>query len=339
MFNDKCSARSSLIVYAPWPRILNCLIKEKTEFLFTHHISHSRACIDNKFNRLTHVSCDDGWLSLISTFFTIYWMTALIAAAILHSTMCLFYKFVEYPFNLMQVLHCKVSFLSFQQALLDRLGKSAYPFKLEVGSMAPPSVQLVPAKRYNGAPIGTSYDVRVHLGKWKMDTSCPSSQVGWWIIGHLSDTVHNPHAFAMLSAVLYIDQLNIYAFSLRYVFLMFPFMHHLQLITPKNDSVAVQWFVWAFGWFIKYRQRQRLNQLLPPIHIRCRSRYGCVCRQKHWNYPINWHRTRTKIVIQQLIMAAMAVALAAIAAAQSYHVWIWKNDRTAAKIDGWILQR
>lgn len=91
-------------------------------------------------------------------------MTALIAAAILHSTMCLFYKFVEYPFNLMQVLHCKVSFLSFQQALLDRLGKSAYPFKLEVGSMAPPSVQLVPAKRYNGAPIGTSYDVRVHLG-------------------------------------------------------------------------------------------------------------------------------------------------------------------------------
>lgn len=36
---------------------------------------------------------------------------------------------------------------------------------MEVGSLAPPSVQLVPAKRYNGAPIGTSYDVRVHLGK------------------------------------------------------------------------------------------------------------------------------------------------------------------------------
>lgn len=56
-------------------------------------------------------------------------------------------------------------FLPFQQALLDRLGKSAYPFSLEVGSLAPPSVQLVPAKRYTGAPIGTSYDVRVHLGK------------------------------------------------------------------------------------------------------------------------------------------------------------------------------
>ena len=31
--------------------------------------------------------------------------------------------------------------------------------------LAPPSVQLVPAKEYNGAPIGTSYDVRVYIGK------------------------------------------------------------------------------------------------------------------------------------------------------------------------------
>lgn len=53
-----------------------------------------------------------------------------------------------------------------QKALLDRLGKSAYAFSLEVGSLAPPSVQLVPAKRYTGAPIGTSYDVRVHLGNY-----------------------------------------------------------------------------------------------------------------------------------------------------------------------------
>lgn len=52
-----------------------------------------------------------------------------------------------------------------QAALLDRLGASAYPFSLEVGTLAPPSVQLVPAKRYTGAPIGTSYDVRVHLGE------------------------------------------------------------------------------------------------------------------------------------------------------------------------------
>lgn len=47
---------------------------------------------------------------------------------------------------------------------MDRLGKNAYPFSLEIGSLAPPSVQLIPAKRYNGAPIGTSYDVRIHMG-------------------------------------------------------------------------------------------------------------------------------------------------------------------------------
>lgn len=58
-------------------------------------------------------------------------------------------------------------FLCAQQALIDRLGKTAYPFTLEVANLAPPSVQLVPAKRYTGAPIGTSYDIRVHLGKKK----------------------------------------------------------------------------------------------------------------------------------------------------------------------------
>lgn len=51
-----------------------------------------------------------------------------------------------------------------QHALLDRLGKNAFAFSLDVGSLAPPSVQLVPAKRYSGAPIGTSYDVRIHMG-------------------------------------------------------------------------------------------------------------------------------------------------------------------------------
>ncbi|KAK9496482.1 hypothetical protein O3M35_013244 [Rhynocoris fuscipes] len=33
---------------------------------------------------------------------------------------------------------------------------------MEVTHLAPPSVQLVPAKEYNGAPIGTSYDVRAY---------------------------------------------------------------------------------------------------------------------------------------------------------------------------------
>lgn len=38
---------------------------------------------------------------------------------------------------------------------------------MEITPLAPPSVQLVPAKEYNGAPIGTSYDVRVYVGEWK----------------------------------------------------------------------------------------------------------------------------------------------------------------------------
>lgn len=38
---------------------------------------------------------------------------------------------------------------------------------MEITPLAPPSVQLVPAKEYNGAPIGTSYDVRAYVGEWK----------------------------------------------------------------------------------------------------------------------------------------------------------------------------
>ncbi|KAI5632033.1 phosrestin-2 isoform X1 [Phthorimaea operculella] len=41
-------------------------------------------------------------------------------------------------------------------ALIKRLGSHAYPFHLELTPLAPPSVQLVPAKQYLGAPIGTS---------------------------------------------------------------------------------------------------------------------------------------------------------------------------------------
>ncbi|XP_065093240.1 uncharacterized protein LOC135713948 isoform X2 [Ochlerotatus camptorhynchus] len=56
-----------------------------------------------------------------------------------------------------------------QEALLDRLGKNAVPFSLEIGTLAPPSVQLLPAKRYTGAPIGTSYDVRVYTAESTTD--------------------------------------------------------------------------------------------------------------------------------------------------------------------------
>ena len=54
--------------------------------------------------------------------------------------------------------------LSPQDALIKRLGPHAHPFTMEVTPLAPPSVQLVPAKEYSGAPIGTSYDVRAYAG-------------------------------------------------------------------------------------------------------------------------------------------------------------------------------
>uniref|UniRef100_A0A2A4K5S0 Arrestin C-terminal-like domain-containing protein n=1 Tax=Heliothis virescens TaxID=7102 RepID=A0A2A4K5S0_HELVI len=52
-----------------------------------------------------------------------------------------------------------------QDALIKRLGANAYPFHLELTPLAPPSVQLVPAKQYHGAPIGTSYDVRAYIAE------------------------------------------------------------------------------------------------------------------------------------------------------------------------------
>ncbi|XP_057659068.1 arrestin homolog isoform X1 [Diorhabda carinulata] len=52
-----------------------------------------------------------------------------------------------------------------QEALIKRLGSNAYPFNLEITPLAPPSVQLVPAKEYHGAPIGTSYDIRAYVDR------------------------------------------------------------------------------------------------------------------------------------------------------------------------------
>lgn len=57
---------------------------------------------------------------------------------------------------------------------MKRLGDGAHPFTLTLTAQAPPSVQLVPAKRYYGAPIGTSYDVRCFIGKSSLSsTSAP----------------------------------------------------------------------------------------------------------------------------------------------------------------------
>ncbi|KAG8264070.1 hypothetical protein J6590_019414 [Homalodisca vitripennis] len=52
-----------------------------------------------------------------------------------------------------------------QEALMRRLGPNAHAFTMEVTRLAPPSVQLVPAKEYSGAPIGTSYDVRAYAAE------------------------------------------------------------------------------------------------------------------------------------------------------------------------------
>lgn len=55
-----------------------------------------------------------------------------------------------------------------QDALIKRLGDGALPFSVDINPQAPPSVQLVPAKRYYGAPIGTSYDVRCFVGQYSV---------------------------------------------------------------------------------------------------------------------------------------------------------------------------
>lgn len=64
-----------------------------------------------------------------------------------------------------------------QEALVKRLGPNAYPFTMEMSPFAPPSVQLVPAKEYSGAPIGTSYDIRAYVGKLYTDHLCTISLV------------------------------------------------------------------------------------------------------------------------------------------------------------------
>ncbi|XP_058800008.1 LOW QUALITY PROTEIN: phosrestin-2-like [Phymastichus coffea] len=53
----------------------------------------------------------------------------------------------------------------FQDVLMKKFHPHAYPFTMPVAPMATPSVQLVPAKEYNGAPIGTSYDINVYTAE------------------------------------------------------------------------------------------------------------------------------------------------------------------------------
>ncbi|XP_071529553.1 arrestin homolog isoform X3 [Panulirus ornatus] len=52
-----------------------------------------------------------------------------------------------------------------QDTLVKRLGSGAVPFTFTVSSLAPPSVTLLPARTYVGAPIGTNYDLRIFVGE------------------------------------------------------------------------------------------------------------------------------------------------------------------------------
>ncbi|XP_033321789.2 phosrestin-2 isoform X1 [Megalopta genalis] len=52
-----------------------------------------------------------------------------------------------------------------QEAIVRKLGPNAHAFTMVITPLAPPSVQLVPAKEYNGAPIGSSYDVRIYVAE------------------------------------------------------------------------------------------------------------------------------------------------------------------------------
>ncbi|XP_014223604.1 beta-arrestin-1-like [Trichogramma pretiosum] len=54
---------------------------------------------------------------------------------------------------------------AFQEVLMKRFHPNAHPFTISVSPYAPPSVQLIPAKEYNGAPIGTRYDVRIYAAE------------------------------------------------------------------------------------------------------------------------------------------------------------------------------
>ncbi|KAM7348216.1 beta-arrestin-1-like isoform 1-T2 [Cochliomyia hominivorax] len=90
-----------------------------------------------------------------------------------------------------------------QEALLKRLGEGAHPFTLTLTAQAPPSVQLVPAKRYYGAPIGTSYDVRCFIAD-KTDEKFhrrASVKMGVRVIYRtdvFNHVIHGPENFAAL---------------------------------------------------------------------------------------------------------------------------------------------
>ncbi|XP_045588910.2 arrestin homolog isoform X1 [Procambarus clarkii] len=61
--------------------------------------------------------------------------------------------------------HDHMNLTPLQDTLVKRLGAGAVPFTFTVSSLAPPSVTLLPARTYVGAPIGTNYDLRIFVGE------------------------------------------------------------------------------------------------------------------------------------------------------------------------------
>ncbi|XP_011302378.1 phosrestin-2 [Fopius arisanus] len=64
-----------------------------------------------------------------------------------------------------------------QEALIRSRGPNAYPFSVEVPAVAPPSIRLRPPQKYNGAPLGTSYEFRAWVAERADQRSDESSTV------------------------------------------------------------------------------------------------------------------------------------------------------------------
>ena len=55
--------------------------------------------------------------------------------------------------------------------LVNHQGFLAVPFVMDMGVSAPPSVRLLPCRPYNGAPIGTTYEVQLFAGEHEENNS------------------------------------------------------------------------------------------------------------------------------------------------------------------------
>uniref|UniRef100_A0A1B0CBA9 Putative arrestin n=1 Tax=Lutzomyia longipalpis TaxID=7200 RepID=A0A1B0CBA9_LUTLO len=86
----------------------------------------------------------------------------------LFSQLTLTFRYGREDEEVMGLKFCNEAVIALKQVWPQPEGTSAKkeeltPFSIQIGTVAPPSVQLIPAKHYNGAPIGTSYDIRAYI--------------------------------------------------------------------------------------------------------------------------------------------------------------------------------